>query len=108
MFSRSDALVQWAAKQFSQAWCILYEQIHPGDPFGTVMQKHFQQLNSQLRSLARYPDCEAQRARFLQRVGLGLGAPVRISGGSQRRERVVAEVGRGRQLGFHQATVACS
>ncbi|KAJ6652299.1 hypothetical protein lerEdw1_012752 [Lerista edwardsae] len=73
---RSDALVQWAAKHFSQAWCILYEQIHPGDPFGGVMQRHFHQLNSQLRSLARYPDCEAQRARFLQRPWLVLSARV--------------------------------
>ncbi|XP_053167973.1 tRNA wybutosine-synthesizing protein 4 [Hemicordylus capensis] len=64
---RSDALVQWAARHFSQAWCVLYEQIHPEDPFGLVMQNHFNQLHSQLHSLAQYPDCKAQEMRFLQR-----------------------------------------
>nr|XP_028581326.1 tRNA wybutosine-synthesizing protein 4 isoform X1 [Podarcis muralis] len=64
---RSDALVQWAAGHFLHAWFILYEQIHPEDPFGRVMQNHFSRLNSHLRSLAQYPNCKAQRTRFLQR-----------------------------------------
>ncbi|XP_053241267.1 tRNA wybutosine-synthesizing protein 4 isoform X2 [Podarcis raffonei] len=64
---RSDALVQWAAGHFLHAWFILYEQIHPEDPFGSVMQNHFSRLNSHLRSLAQYPNCKAQRTRFLQR-----------------------------------------
>ncbi|NXN95323.1 TYW4 protein, partial [Rhinopomastus cyanomelas] len=65
--SRSDALVQWAAERFSRASFLLYEQVCPGDPFGQVMQQHFSQLNSPLRSLAGYPDCEAQQRRFLER-----------------------------------------
>ncbi|XP_060130111.1 tRNA wybutosine-synthesizing protein 4 isoform X2 [Zootoca vivipara] len=64
---RSDALIQWAAGHFLHAWFILYEQIHPEDPFGRVMQNHFSRLNSHLRSLAQYPNCKAQRSRFLQR-----------------------------------------
>ncbi|NWY07820.1 TYW4 protein, partial [Nothoprocta ornata] len=64
--SRSDALVQWAADCFSQACFVLYEQMHPEDPFGRVMQRHFNQLNSPLHSLAQYPDHEMQRRRFLQ------------------------------------------
>ncbi|XP_061485291.1 tRNA wybutosine-synthesizing protein 4 isoform X2 [Rhineura floridana] len=64
---RSDALVQWAAEHFLKVWFILYEQVHPEDPFGCVMRNHFSRLNSQLRSLAHYPDCKAQRMRFLQR-----------------------------------------
>ncbi|XP_060627346.2 tRNA wybutosine-synthesizing protein 4 [Anolis sagrei] len=64
---RSDALIRWAAGFFPQAWFVLYEQIHPGDPFGHVMQQHFRRLRSPLRSLDRYSDCEAQRLRFLQR-----------------------------------------
>ncbi|XP_015274463.1 PREDICTED: tRNA wybutosine-synthesizing protein 4 [Gekko japonicus] len=63
---RSDALIQWAARHFSQAWFVLYEQIHPGDPFGHVMQNHFRQCNAQLCSLAQYPDLKAQRMRFMQ------------------------------------------
>ncbi|KFP68302.1 Leucine carboxyl methyltransferase 2, partial [Cariama cristata] len=65
--SRSDALIQWAAEHFSQACFLLYEQMHPEDPFGHVMQQHFSQLNSALRSLAQYPDCEAQQRRFFEK-----------------------------------------
>ncbi|XP_074833224.1 tRNA wybutosine-synthesizing protein 4 isoform X2 [Carettochelys insculpta] len=65
--SSSDALIQWAAQHFSCAQFVLYEQIHPEDPFGHIMQQHFIQLNSVLHSLAQYPNCEAQRRRFLQR-----------------------------------------
>ncbi|XP_015708019.1 tRNA wybutosine-synthesizing protein 4 isoform X2 [Coturnix japonica] len=65
--SRSDALIQWAAEHFSHACFLLYEQMHPEDPFGRVMQQHFIQLNSALRSLSQYPDCEAQQERFLEK-----------------------------------------
>ncbi|XP_054829481.1 tRNA wybutosine-synthesizing protein 4 isoform X2 [Eublepharis macularius] len=64
---RSDALIQWAAKHFSQAWFVLYEQIHPDDPFGRVMQNHFTQCRSPLCSLAQYPTLKAQHVRFLQK-----------------------------------------
>ncbi|NXH70431.1 TYW4 protein, partial [Hydrobates tethys] len=65
--SRSDALVRWAAEHFSRACFLLYEQMHPEDPFGRVMQQHFSQLNSALHSLAQYPDCEAQQRRFFEK-----------------------------------------
>ncbi|XP_074427726.1 tRNA wybutosine-synthesizing protein 4 [Larus michahellis] len=65
--SRSDALIQWAAEHFSQACFLLYEQMHPEDPFGRVMQQHFSQMNSALNSLARYPDGEAQQMRFFEK-----------------------------------------
>lgn len=65
---RSDALVQWAAERFSHACFLLYEQMHPEDPFGRVMQQHFSQLNSALRSLSQYPDGEAQQKRFFEKV----------------------------------------
>uniref|UniRef100_A0A8C5T593 tRNA wybutosine-synthesizing protein 4 n=1 Tax=Malurus cyaneus samueli TaxID=2593467 RepID=A0A8C5T593_9PASS len=65
--TRSDALIQWAAEHFPQACFLLYEQVHPEDPFGHVMQQHFSQLNSALHSLAQYPDCEAQQRRFLEK-----------------------------------------
>uniref|UniRef100_A0A8C8AFF1 tRNA wybutosine-synthesizing protein 4 n=1 Tax=Otus sunia TaxID=257818 RepID=A0A8C8AFF1_9STRI len=65
--SRSDALIRWAAERFPRACFLLYEQMCPGDPFGHVMQQHFSQLSSALRSLAQYPDGEAQQRRFLER-----------------------------------------
>lgn len=66
--NRSDALIEWAAEHFPQACFLLYEQVHPEDPFGRVMQQHFRQLNTALRSLAQYPDCKAQQRRFLGKV----------------------------------------
>lgn len=66
---RSDALLSWAAEHFPCAGFLLYEQLCPQDPFGRVMQQHFARLGSALRSLAQYPDCEAQRSRFLAQVG---------------------------------------
>ncbi|NXW65319.1 TYW4 protein, partial [Eurystomus gularis] len=65
--SRSDALIRWAAERFSRACFLLYEQMRPEDPFGLVMRQHFSQLNSALRSLAQYPDGEAQQRRFLEK-----------------------------------------
>uniref|UniRef100_A0A7M4G1W8 tRNA wybutosine-synthesizing protein 4 n=1 Tax=Crocodylus porosus TaxID=8502 RepID=A0A7M4G1W8_CROPO len=64
--SRSDALIRWAAQHFCQAQFVLYEQMHPEDPFGHIMQQHFSRLNSALHGLAQYPDRKAQRRRFLQ------------------------------------------
>ncbi|RMB95993.1 hypothetical protein DUI87_27527 [Hirundo rustica rustica] len=63
--TRSDALIQWAAEHFPQACFVVYEQVHPEDAFGHVMQQHFSQLSTALHSLAQYPDCEAQQRRFL-------------------------------------------
>ncbi|NXH18741.1 TYW4 protein, partial [Bucco capensis] len=63
--SRSDSLIRWAAEHFPRACFLLYEQMCPQDPFGRVMQQHFSQRSSALRSLERYPDGEAQRRRFL-------------------------------------------
>ncbi|KAF2984959.1 hypothetical protein EK904_000383 [Melospiza melodia maxima] len=63
--ARSDALIQWAAERFPRACFLLYEQVQPQDPFGHIMQQHFRQLSTALRSLELYPDCPAQHRRFL-------------------------------------------
>ncbi|XP_078514900.1 tRNA wybutosine-synthesizing protein 4 isoform X2 [Lissotriton helveticus] len=65
--SRSSTVISWAAHHFQSACFVLYEQIHPEDPFGQVMQKHFCQLNSRLHALTQFPDREAQRKRFMDR-----------------------------------------
>ncbi|XP_036591563.1 tRNA wybutosine-synthesizing protein 4 [Trichosurus vulpecula] len=59
------ALLAWAAGRFSDALFVLYEQMRPHDPFGQVMQRHFERLNSPLHGLARFPDVAAQQRRFL-------------------------------------------
>ncbi|XP_063035807.1 tRNA wybutosine-synthesizing protein 4 isoform X1 [Melospiza melodia melodia] len=63
--ARSDALIQWAAERFPRACFLLYEQVQPQDPFGHIMQQHFRQLSTALRSLELYPNCPAQHRRFL-------------------------------------------
>uniref|UniRef100_A0A7N9AWE5 tRNA wybutosine-synthesizing protein 4 n=1 Tax=Mastacembelus armatus TaxID=205130 RepID=A0A7N9AWE5_9TELE len=61
----SDAVISWAAKLLPQSVFVMYEQIHPDDPFGRIMQDHFLKLNSALHALRQYPDTAAQTCRFL-------------------------------------------
>ncbi|XP_074550527.1 tRNA wybutosine-synthesizing protein 4 [Halichoeres trimaculatus] len=63
----SDSVIQWAAKLLHQPLFVMYEQIHPDDPFGRIMQDHFLKLNSTLHALRQYPDTAAQRHRFLSK-----------------------------------------
>ncbi|CAJ1078943.1 tRNA wybutosine-synthesizing protein 4 isoform X1 [Xyrichtys novacula] len=63
----SDAVIRWAAKLLPQSLFVIYEQIHPLDPFGRIMQDHFLKLNSTLHALRQYPDTAAQRRRFLDK-----------------------------------------
>ncbi|XP_038154393.1 tRNA wybutosine-synthesizing protein 4 [Cyprinodon tularosa] len=63
----SDAVIGWAARLLPQSLFVMYEQIHPHDPFGRVMQDHFLKLNSTLHALQRYPELSAQRRRFLDK-----------------------------------------
>ncbi|KAM5235315.1 tRNA wybutosine-synthesizing protein 4 [Ctenodactylus gundi] len=62
----AEALIAWAAQRFSRALFVIYEQMKPQDAFGQFMLRHFQQLNSPLHGLDRFPDVESQRLRFLQ------------------------------------------
>ncbi|XP_040913361.1 tRNA wybutosine-synthesizing protein 4 [Toxotes jaculatrix] len=64
---RSDVVISWAAKLLPQSLFVMYEQIHPHDPFGRIMQDHFLKLNSTLHALRQYPDTAAQRRRFLDK-----------------------------------------
>ncbi|XP_033843088.1 tRNA wybutosine-synthesizing protein 4 [Periophthalmus magnuspinnatus] len=61
----SDSLIRWAAELLPQSVILIYEQIHPFDPFGQIMQEHFRKLNSALYALNKYPDADAQRRRLL-------------------------------------------
>uniref|UniRef100_A0AAV2K2B5 tRNA wybutosine-synthesizing protein 4 n=1 Tax=Knipowitschia caucasica TaxID=637954 RepID=A0AAV2K2B5_KNICA len=61
----SDSVIRWAADLLPDSLFVIYEQIHPFDPFGQIMQEHFKNLNSTLYALKKYPDVEAQRCRFL-------------------------------------------
>lgn len=67
---RSDAVISWAAKLLPQSLFVIYEQIHPYDPFGRIMQDHFLKLNSTLHALRQYPDTAAQRHRFLDKASM--------------------------------------
>ncbi|KAM9802866.1 tRNA wybutosine-synthesizing protein 4 [Syngnathus typhle] len=64
---RSDDIISWAARLLPQSLFVMYEQIHPQDPFGRIMQEHFLKLNSTLHALRQYPDTDAQKQRFLDK-----------------------------------------
>jgi hypothetical protein len=66
----SSSLLQWAAFKFEDATFVTYEQVHPEDGFGIVMQKHFESMNSPLLSLTKFPDLESQEHRYVSRVCL--------------------------------------
>ncbi|ROL55070.1 tRNA wybutosine-synthesizing protein 4 [Anabarilius grahami] len=63
----SDAVIGWTAKLFPQSMFVMYEQIHPDDPFGRVMQNHFLKLNSTIHALKQHPHTVAQTQRFIQK-----------------------------------------
>jgi tRNA wybutosine-synthesizing protein 4 len=63
-------LIQWAASKFKDATFVTYEQVHPDDGFGTVMQKYFESISSPLLSLAKFPDLPSQEHRYVSRVGI--------------------------------------
>ncbi|XP_077072010.1 tRNA wybutosine-synthesizing protein 4 [Siphateles boraxobius] len=63
----SDAVIGWTAKLLPQSMFVMYEQIHPDDPFGRVMQNHFLKLNSSIHALKQYPHTVAQTQRFIQK-----------------------------------------
>ncbi|KAG7231789.1 hypothetical protein INR49_009995 [Caranx melampygus] len=62
----SDDVISWAAKLLPQSLFVMYEQIHPHDPFGRVMLDHFLKLNSTLHALQLYQDTAAH-TRFLDK-----------------------------------------
>ncbi|XP_077392578.1 tRNA wybutosine-synthesizing protein 4 isoform X1 [Festucalex cinctus] len=64
---QSDDIISWAARLLHQSLFVMYEQFHPQDPFGHIMQEHFLKLNSTLHALRQYPDTHAQRQRFLDK-----------------------------------------
>ncbi|KAG7463300.1 tRNA wybutosine-synthesizing protein 4 [Solea senegalensis] len=63
----SDVVVSWAAKLLPHSLFVMYEQIRPCDPFGSIMQDHFNKLNSTLHALRQYPDAATQTRRFLDK-----------------------------------------
>jgi hypothetical protein len=66
----SSLLIQWAASKFKDATFVTYEQVHPDDGFGIVMQKHFESISSPLLSLTKFPDLPSQERRYVSRVGV--------------------------------------
>jgi tRNA wybutosine-synthesizing protein 4 len=71
----SSSLIQWAASRFKDATFVTYEQVHPDDGFGIVMQKHFENMKSPLLSLIKFPDLESQEHRYVSRVCMVLYSP---------------------------------
>lgn len=65
--ARTGDVIGWAARRFLHSRFVLYEQFFPEDAFGQVMVKHFESLNSALRSVSVYPRLQDQEQRFIQK-----------------------------------------
>jgi len=63
-------LIQWAASKFKDATFVTYEQVHPDDGFGIVMQKHFESISIPVLSHTRFPTLPSQERRYVSRVGM--------------------------------------
>ncbi|XP_076350870.1 tRNA wybutosine-synthesizing protein 4-like isoform X2 [Tachypleus tridentatus] len=61
----SNRLIEWASKKFPNAAFVTYEQIHPDDGFGLIMQKHFQSIGSPLKSILTFPNEKSQENRYM-------------------------------------------
>ncbi|KAM0352848.1 hypothetical protein ACHAPU_001730 [Fusarium lateritium] len=65
----ADALIQWASSIGQAEFCLL-EQIlphGPEHPFASTMLKHFNKLNTSLKSVDQYPTIQSQCSRFGER-----------------------------------------
>ncbi|KAI1845427.1 hypothetical protein JX266_008522 [Neoarthrinium moseri] len=65
----ADSVIQWASSLGQAEFCLL-EQIlpdGPDHPFAETMLRHFDKLKTSLKSVASYPDLEAQKTRFICR-----------------------------------------
>eukprot|EP00915_Cephaloidophora_sp_WS-2016_P001207 GHVH01001670.1.p1 GENE.GHVH01001670.1~~GHVH01001670.1.p1 ORF type:complete len:313 (+),score=53.03 GHVH01001670.1:433-1371(+) len=61
----SDAVLGWFADYLQGvAQVVLYEQIHPTDPFGRQMCDHLKRMGCQLKSVHKYPDPSSIVARL--------------------------------------------
>jgi len=47
-----------------------YEQVHPDDGFGIVIQKNFESISSPTHSLTSFPALPSQERRHVSRVGI--------------------------------------
>jgi tRNA wybutosine-synthesizing protein 4 len=62
----TSEIIKWAASSFHTSHFVTYEQIIPGDVFGTVMKNALRIRGSPLLGIDMYPSTKAQRDRYLQ------------------------------------------
>ncbi|KAI5457239.1 hypothetical protein BGZ63DRAFT_427960 [Mariannaea sp. PMI_226] len=65
----ADDLIEWASSIGHAEFCLL-EQIIPNGadhPFAKTMLRHFNKLNTSLKSVHQYPTLDCQRVRFQER-----------------------------------------
>jgi tRNA wybutosine-synthesizing protein 4 len=67
----ANRIISWSASTFPNALFVTYEQVHPNDGFGLVMQKHFTTIGSPLKCINVYPTPQTQEERYLRMVCCG-------------------------------------
>jgi len=60
----SNALMQWATSTFDMCGVMIYEQIHPNDPFGKTMIANLRMRGLELKSFKTYPDQKSEEERM--------------------------------------------
>eukprot|EP00026_Physarum_polycephalum_P010478 Phypoly_transcript_10642.p1 GENE.Phypoly_transcript_10642~~Phypoly_transcript_10642.p1 ORF type:complete len:332 (+),score=42.42 Phypoly_transcript_10642:214-1209(+) len=63
---KGNDLIKWVGSKFSTGCFIVYEQILPHDPFGTMMVQNLENKGCGLLSIHQYPDIETQRKRYTE------------------------------------------
>ncbi|KAF4120978.1 tRNA wybutosine-synthesizing protein 4 [Geosmithia morbida] len=65
----TDSLIEWASSIGKVEFCLLEQIIPEGpeQPFAKTMLKHFDKLNTPIKSVRTYPSLESQRNRFQSR-----------------------------------------
>eukprot|EP01138_Halocafeteria_seosinensis_P003037 gb/GECG01003101.1/.p1 GENE.gb/GECG01003101.1/~~gb/GECG01003101.1/.p1 ORF type:complete len:382 (+),score=56.12 gb/GECG01003101.1/:1-1146(+) len=61
---QSTQLINWAGNAFPSGAFVTYEQIHPDDAFGHIMQQNLSSRGASLKGLHAYPTLTAQAARY--------------------------------------------
>jgi len=61
----SDNVIKWFVDSFTTIYFMNYEMLKLNDAFGKIMINNFESKGCQLLGINEYPDCAAQKSRFL-------------------------------------------
>lgn len=63
-YQQSVDLLQWVRHKFRHPAVVVYEQVRPDDPFGRIMMRHFEKMQSPLRRVRKLCNTEKHEEFF--------------------------------------------